>query len=632
MQLIQRVFWPQIADPVRRRRLFSFLASHRGLCQEISFFTEGDGSDWRWLEPAELARRAAIMAEAVREARAGGFSVAVNILNTLGHSDDGGADAPLPGWRTMVGHDGSTTRIVPCPQEPAFLDYVRLKYRSFAGSGANRYWIDDDVRLRHHHPVDWGCFCTACLASCAARFGCPPDRGAVVAAIHGGPAGRDAWEAHERDVLGAVIDAAVDGIREADPTAEIGFMTCGTRDHGEVMGRIARRAPRAWLRPGGGFWNDAEPRAMLAKHISINAQADGVGQGVGIAYEVENYPYATGAKSAAMTGLESLLAIGAGRLDAIMFDVLDCLGNDPQGGAEWFQRFAAWAPDLQAMGRAVAGTACSGWLPAGGMDRVMQTMGAAQALQLAGLPLAADREGARGWILTGPVSHALGPAELAALFSRPVIMDGESAQRCLDAGLGERIGIRSLTPHRQGVHEVFTDHPHNGRDAGIVRGFTLGYFGLTSHAIEPGPGARVLSRLVATGGRDLGAALSLHAPAGSAPVTVIGHAPWTHALSGPRMRQLAAVASGMLADVLPVRTQASGAGAWWFRCGGGRDLAVLANPGFDPLEVACAHRDAGAPPRLSCAVGGAGATAAPADGMTVRLPPWSAAVVAWERG
>nr|MBA3686340.1 hypothetical protein [Planctomycetota bacterium] len=505
MLYTQRIFYPQVADPQRWQRMLGFLERHRTLCHEISFFTEGDGTDWRWLPPDEIAQRASVLGEAVRQARERGFAVAINVLNTMGHSDEGGADAPLPDWRRMIGHDGSESRCTPCPQDQRFLDYVRMKYRAFAGTGAERYWIDDDVRLNHHAPVARGCFCAVCCASLAMRLGREPLPGAALAAVFDQePAGRVAWDAHLRAVLGAVIDAAVEGVRAVQPQAEIGLMTCEPHDQVDWMARLGRGGHRPWLRPGGGFWNDDEPRALLRKLITVNAQCDGLPTDAGITYEVENYPYAIGAKSAAMTGWECLLAVLSGRLDGVMFDVLDGIGNDPASHDAWLARLEGWAPHLDAVAPLVAGTASIGWMAvSGGLHH-------SQILQEAGLPLVGERSGARGWLVTGPAAQRLSVAEFTALFALPVLMDGEAAQRCLELGLGERIGLDAVEAHREGIHEVFTDHPLNAGDVGALRGFTLRYFGLTSHALAPRAGTALLSRLVSTSGRALGAACTLH--------------------------------------------------------------------------------------------------------------------------
>jgi hypothetical protein len=619
MLLTQRIFWTQIDDAARRRRMLAFLATRRALCHEVSFFTEGDGCDWRWLPPQEIDRRAALMGEAVQEARALGFAVAVNVLNTMGHSDEVCEGTPLPAWRRMVGHDGSESLITPCPQDPAFLAYVERKYRAFAGAGADRYWIDDDLRLHNHSPVRRGCFCPVCLASLGRRLGRSLDRTAMAEAVEREAEAVRAWEEHEGEVLGAVIDTAVAAVRAVRPTAEVGLMVCDPRDHRGSALRLGAGGHRPWLRPGGGFWGDDEPRSLLRKLASVQAQCSGLPEGTGITYEIENYPFAIGGKSAAMTGWECLLAILSGRLDGIMFDILDGFGNDPASHGAWLDRLADWVPHLQAAERSIAGTRPVGWRIAGHQ---------AQALLPAGLPLVGGADGSLGAILTGAAAERMDAAAITRLLERPLILDGAAAARYLALGLGERIGITGIAAHGEGVHEVFTAHPVNGDDAGQRRAFTLRYFGASSHALALAPGVQALSRLVSTAGRDCGAAAALYAPTGRPAVAVLGHAPWTHVLSASRVRQLGRLSAAMLGTALPMAVAGGAPLVWWCRQGGGRTVAVLANPGFDAQEALCSL-PAGAEVAVPLTVAGAAAMAGGPGTWRCRLPPWSVAVLAW---
>ena len=627
MLYTQRVFWPNISDAARRRRVLGFLARHRAICQEISFFTEGDGSDWRWLEPAEIERRAPIMAEAVAEARALGFAVAVNILNTMGHGGD--PAQPAPAWRQpMIGHDGSASIVTACPQSADFLAYVRLKYRAFAGSGAGRYWIDDDIRMTHHHPVQRGCYCATCLASMAKRLGRPLDRPSLAAAVEGDPAVHAAWIAHEDTLLGGVLDAAVDGIRAVDANAEIGLMSAFPRDHRDLLARLGRGGARAWIRPGGFVWTDHEPRAVLSKQISVAAQAEGLPATVGRTYEVENYPYTVGTKSAAFTGLECLLATVSGPRDGIMFNVLDGFGNDPAIQERWLSALEAWIPRLDAAAGAVAGTSASGWRAVGGPHLLHLSHHQLGQLQLAGLPLAGDEAGMRGQVLTAGMAARLSREEWEALLAHPLLLDGDAAARAVALGLGARLGLRGGSAYRDATHEVFFDHPINAGFAGFRRAFTV--YDQDRHAFDPLPGTTVLSRLVSTEGRDLGAALTLHTPPAGAPVAVLGNAPWTHVLSAARMSQLVRLSEAML-PAMPVTVRTDQAFAWWSRHGAGKDLVVIANPGFDPLEAACGHRR-GSAVELVFAMPGVASEEDATGGCRVTLPPWSVAVLAWKAG
>ena len=88
-----------------------------------------------------------------------GFSVSLNPWHTI-----------LPGqpWQTMVDWRGRPASAVVCPLGPgAYYDEV---LRLCAREGFRIIWIDDDIRLHNHAPLDWGgCFCPLHLAGRAWR-------------------------------------------------------------------------------------------------------------------------------------------------------------------------------------------------------------------------------------------------------------------------------------------------------------------------------------------------------------------------------------------------------------------------------------------------------------------------------
>lgn len=598
MLFTQRIFWPSYNTEEKLAHLLAFLQNHRALCDEISFFTEGDGLDWRYLPRDEVSARAAYLKQAIATARAAGFATAVNVLNTMGHSDEGGASAPDLPWQGITGHDGAVSRKCSCPFDADFLAYTTFKYEAFATTGAGKYWIDDDVRLNNHAPAAWGCFCEKCLADFAVRIGRPFGREELISALGDDPALRRQWVERNDVVLQNVLDACAAGVRRAEPEAEIGFMCCDITDLHDCgvdwtrwFEKLALPAGgRSWLRPGGGFWSDATPRGVLTKVHAVGNSIDPLPAGVLATYEVENYPFIQGEKSASQTGLECLLVTAATRLDGIMFDILDPAGNALEPFAEWAGDLAAWRPLWEQAAELVDGTTPVGWRPAYSLHHFQQhrstDLNAMRhisyqeplALQTAGLPLTAFSAGARGHLLCGSAARGMSDAELQALLQKPLMLDGPAAQVFLDAGLGAEIGIQSIEEQTEGVYEEFSAHPLNGAAHGYKRSMTLSYFGVRSYALEAAPEAQILSTLYQTGGRELGAALTLRQGPAGAPVAVLGHMPYRFVTSPQRMEQLQNLSQAMLG--LRHLTGTRPVAVWW-REGEGKTLAVLFNAGFD---------------------------------------------------
>jgi len=639
----QRIFWPQYNTDAKLQRLFEFLKKHRPLAQEISFFTEGDGCDWRYVTPDDIVQRAAFLKRAVQMVRAEGFIPVINILNTLGHSDDGGSEAPVPPWQEMVGLDGTQTRHCSCPADPDLLDYVRFKYEQFARCGADRYWIDDDLRVHNHNPVHWGCFCPQCVADFSCRMGREYDLPGLEDALRTDRKIRAAWIARAGEVSRTLLAACAEGVRKGNPIAEIGLMTGDVTSMADAGVDLEKwfndlttiTGTRGWLRPGGGFWDDNHPRGVLGKLHGVANTIDRLPQEVGVTYEMENYPFTLGSKSAKFTGLECLMAILSTRLDGIMLDMLDLAGNELSVHERWVKDLEKWVPLWTQAAEITTETLPFGWRPMYSLQHFQQhaeerppgEMHSSDyqkpcALQLAGVPITGFSEGAVGYLLGGEAARGMSVQELTALLQKPLIMDGDAAERFLAVGLGDRIGLRSATVRTEGAYEVFTDHPVNGPLSGYRRAMTMKYFGLRSHALEPIDGVGSLSTLVNYKGEPLGSSLTLCQPTGQSPVAVISHAPWSLVLSPQRMTQMRRLTAAMTDGMgIPAITSCDRAVAYWYRRGkDGEHLAVLCNLGFDDVivelgGVAC-HSLLLATPDITMEETGA-----------VFMPGWSVAVV-----
>lgn len=560
----QRIFWNQFNDNEKLERLLTFLAAHRHLCDTISFFTESDGADYRFVPIDEVTRRAQWLTEVVRRTRDAGFEPEINILNTLGHSDDGDSSMPGVPWQGMVGLDGAVSRVCSCPSNPQFLNYVQKKYELYARCGAERIWIDDDVRFAWHAPVEWGCFCSSCLEDLSSRLGQKLTREQVCECFATDLDFRSAWVAQTREAARKLMEVCVLGVCTGSAEAEIGLMTINPLALTNAISNVADWMPllkpekrkHAWLRPGGGYWNDDNPRDILPKIAAVGQTVAKIPSYTKAMYEVENYPFMTGAKSSHATGMECLLVTCFTTINGIMFDVLDQVGNDLVHHKPWFERLGDWRELWQKAADAVAGTIPAGWCPAYSprhFERLddFPSIEEPLALQRAGIPVTPYTEHAAGHILCGSTAAGMNATELEALLAKPLILDGAAAARYIDLGLGDRIGIESAVPRTGGVIETFVDHPLNEGLVGFKRGLTLMYFDETSWVLEPKDTTITLSHTqeVVTD-KVLGAAMTLF-EGGLAPVVVLGHLPWKHLLSPARVTQLRRVIQYISAQSMP---------------------------------------------------------------------------------
>lgn len=581
MLYTQRLFWLQFNTPEKLERILAFFQKHRTICHQISFFTESDGCDYRWVPPDEVARRAAWMKQVVTRARLAGFGVAINILQTMGHADDGGPDAPAVPWQGIMGPDGVTARQCSCPSDPDFLEYVQQKYHAFAQCNADCYWIDDDLRMHNHKPVMDGCYCLRCRKLFAQSIGSMfhEDRAAFVNTLAEQPAMQQQWRAFGQQLVLGVIRSAADGILSAHPNAAIGRMTCAADDHRADMDLLHELgAGEVWQRPGGGFWDESRPRQILGKTAMVGTSMASAKIGERYTYEVENYPYCIGAKSARITAIECLLQILAGKLDGIMFDLMDSVGNDPTLYDNWFERLADWQPHFHDAFNLVRDTIPVGWY----------AMQPPEELLCMGIPMTGLRDQAWGTILTGTVAAQLSSKQWDDCLTKPLIMDGAAAAIAMADGLGYRIGLQGIAEHRGNMAEVFTTHAINAHDQGYRRGFTMPYFNAVSHVLDPLPQTQVITEACnALTGQSVGASLTLFQPDSASPVAVVGHSPWQHSLTPPRMRQMRRMTQVMVPELDLVRIQTEAAIALWYRRNTGNtgDLMILCNPSQETVCV-----------------------------------------------
>lgn len=602
MVYTQRIFWHQYDTPQKTQRLLEFWSTRRDICDEISFFTESDGGDFRFVPLAEVERRAAHLKWVVQQTQKAGFLVAINILNTIGHTSDGGAVAPRPEWRELVGANGATAHFCSCPADTRFLAYTREKYRLYGGAGADRFWIDDDVRLLNHRPSDWGCLCEFCIDDFRSGMRAPSTtREELVDEIRNDPFTRTKWVERNADTIHTLIEACVEGLSSSGFLGEVGFMTSGTLvDCGADLARwfdtMSPDGRRSWIRPGGGFWDEETPLTMLDK-IQVASSVRELVPSASAVYEVENYPYTLGQKSTAITGLETLLSHVAMRVDGVMFNLVDQAGNPLTTYEAWVDRLRTWVPVWNQASAALGASRLRGWSTPLSPAHVSQVTGTlsdedldpslpGRAILHAGIPLGATGQDAIGAILDGVAARGMSDAELMHLLRRPLVMDGAAAAIFHARGLGTHIGLEGITAVPEGAVEVFTSHPLNGAWSGFTRVATMNYFYQTSFALHATDGAEELSQLNDYAGTRLGSAVVLARSSAGSPVAILGHFPWLLVNSAARSHQLQHLLKHMVPE-MPTVTAIGGAQiCCWWRQDDDRDVLVLFNPSFDSVEVA----------------------------------------------
>lgn len=566
--LISIRLWDNHLEPAVMSANLSLMQRRRGACDEVWFAT-----DYSFPPLAVHQDHARLMAEAAAQVRAEGIGASLQISNTLGHGeylkflDFRGLANP------MIGCDGTVAPYCSCPRAPEFHAYLDAFTRAYCAWQPDRLWIDDDLRMHNHAPVDFGCFCDRCLAEFVEGTDRAWTREDLVKAINEDNdfAMRAAWLQFCRDSAAGVAKTVGRAAIAAAPECQLGFQHCDQSSGGyngpdwhhvfRVLADISGKPPGS--RPGGGFYNDHRPREMICKALMTGLQNARLPDYVGlISYECENLPGSVIGKSAHGTAVESTLAIAQG-CNSLSFTHL-MFPHESAWHETMMIELEAWRPFWERCIAANTGTRNTGvevvfsrqnalrrlnpnerrfaWA-----SMVPETIASAAVL---GLPLCWDERAPAAW-LTAPAAYGVDETELRLLLARGLLVGGEAVEILEQRGLANVLGLR-FTPISHAFSDLrITDDELNGAFAGqtlVCGGFMFG----TPRSVEViGGKARCLSRYVHNDGTqaDVEAVAVEHADGGR--LVVFGWGVGNATVTTSRRHQILAAANWVSRNRLP---------------------------------------------------------------------------------
>ena len=564
--------WEQHKNPAVLEEYLRLLKRRRDACDEVWFATDYG------FPPVDIHRQAAAqMAVAAGKVRAAGFVASMQISNTLGHGsylkylDFRGIT-----WQRMTGPDGVVAPYANCPRDPVFHDYLRETLRAYVAWKPTSVWIDDDLRMQNH-TVEYGCFCSRCLAEFGTGIGRAWSREKLVAAINAGndvPL-RRAWLKFSRQSLGRLAGVIARAVKGTAPAARLGFQHCDTcgagyngPDWDHVFGELARVSGRpVGSRPGGGFYTDHGPRGMIDKAIFTAQQNSRLPACVDESrVEVENLPGAVTGKSAQGTVLESTLALAYG-CTGLTFTPLMFTHEETAWHDRVLAKIAAWRPFWLRYLAANRGTAAAGLEIALSRQHAERPLKSGEwafawgachlwnipQLTTLGLPLCWGDQQAVAVLLHPAASDGLSEKELRSLLRRGVLTDGETIRRLQDRGLGHLLPVEAQPASERDLIERFTDDKLNGVHAGRLVQLTGLSGGFRSCILTAKTAAvRGVSRYEWSDGTAGGIAVSVAATAGGGRLAVFGNTFWESVVTTARRAQMLAVADWISRGRLPV--------------------------------------------------------------------------------
>ena len=248
---------------------------------------------------------------------------------TLGHGEahDGKPkpdEQKFPDDAWQVDQNGKKFHIL-CPRSPEVIEYERAFAKAVIGT-ANpaSYWLDDDLRLGICKPN--GCFCDRCLAAFNAKTGGQWTRETLTAKLFSKSVRepvRAAWSAFNAEslaVYAAVVRQATDELKSPCRLAYQSVwadMTYTASSYRPLLEALAGKDRQSvGIRPGAGFYAEAEPRGMVKKCLSVAREAERCRRCgdlvASICYEQETYPRHVLHKSPGAIMTECALALASG--------------------------------------------------------------------------------------------------------------------------------------------------------------------------------------------------------------------------------------------------------------------------------------------------------------------------------
>ena len=248
---------------------------------------------------------------------------------TLGHSaaHDGpprAGEQIFPDSAWQVDKDGNRIGIL-CPRSPAVIDYERACAKAILQTARPAsYWLDDDLRLGIHKPN--GCFCPRCIAAFNKKTGGSWTRETLAAKLFSKAVRepiRAKWidfNAESLALYAAALRQAADELgspcRLAYQAVWADTIYTGLNLRPLLEALSGPRHRPVGIRPGAGYYVEAEPRGMVKKCLSVAREAErcrGYGDLVAsICYEQETYPRRVLHKSPGAIMTECALALASG--------------------------------------------------------------------------------------------------------------------------------------------------------------------------------------------------------------------------------------------------------------------------------------------------------------------------------
>lgn len=595
--------------------LLALFRKHTGLVDDIALFTQNTHSPRT--EDA-IKSIAPILKQRMARAREDGYISGVNILCTIGHHNENLPNSISDDYARITDIDGNISRGSMCPSSETTYGYANAVYTAIAEADPDYIWVDDDVRLFGHMPIDAGCFCDNCLKIFESECGVSYTRESLKHDLNEAPIEkklevRKTWMKHNADIISRLFDVIEKTVHGVKPGLTIGFMTGDRFYEGYDFDGWAKhlagpdKSPIIW-RPGGGVYNDEKPGEIIIKAHSMGRQISVLPQDVKcIQSEIENFPYQTLKKSVHATALEGATYIAAGCTGAAFNVLMDRPPKNADAINEYepivskaagmrpfydllvstFGRnmpegiYTGWNKNIFASNNACGGDWFKGdsWQIADGH--------AVEALDT-GLPAAYSLDKASVSLLSGGRVLALSEDEILKILSSGAYIDAEALEHLNKMGYSELTGFKTAGYITEDAIEELTDDPLNLDFGGTSRDCRQSFlWWLKPAAIldADDKSARTLAKIIDYSGNVTGeCGMGIFENKLGGRVCVAGYYPWTFLQSKAKASQIKSVMRWLSKDKLPAYVDSYHKASVWARDIDGKISIAILNSSLDPAE------------------------------------------------
>lgn len=437
---------------------YETISKNLDVIDEITFFTESNHHGYTPL--SDVRETANILKKRIKAFKDLGIPrVGINILCTIGHTEEGSDCAEVGDLRYVTNRDGRVSQSCPCITNDKYLEYIREKYVMYSSIGADFIWLDDDVRISGHGVMRDYCFCPDCIEKVNKRNDTKYDIEYIRANWDTDEELRTRWHESASDSLHILVKLIRKTIEETDPNTDIGFMNGSMNldkemiaESGAVLGR-----------PGGGFYNDERPKFLFSKMFNMQEIITSYNDNIkDIQYEYETYNFRSLEKSDYMSELETTMCIMTG-----------CNGS-LYNRWDWERAYSFYAMMRKSAKK---------WDVLADLNKGCKNIGVYCAstqggfrLSETGIPATCHFDKAVASYIRGAEWNMFDDAKVEEILKKGVLTDGLGLKILNERGFEKYTGGTIKKVYKTGVTEYFTDHPFNGDYKNSVRHISMDIF------------------------------------------------------------------------------------------------------------------------------------------------------------